>query len=321
MLFAQFIGWLDQHLANYVTVQTARAASTLAPAAGAAGSLYVMGWGYLQLSGQISEPILDGVRRILTLAIVFGVALHLWLYNDVLVALLVDGPQQLAAAMVGTSDTVAIVDRIWDRGGSCGDVLWQRGGLFSGDLGFYIAGLFVWLIVGVLCLYATFLIALTKIASAVLLAIGPVFVLATLFERTKPLFDAWLNQLIGYGLVALMVALLGNLVLEIVSSYADQTASLGSALATVDVLDLLLVVGVVFLLLRQVMPIAASLARTSSLSTHGMFSTTVSRAGAFAATAASGFVAASSAESVAEASAPRPAFPESHRRLSAPWKR
>ena len=174
---------------------------------------------------------------------------------------------------------------------------------------------------GILCLYATFLIALTKIASAILLAIGPLFVLATLFERTKPLFDAWLNQLFGYGLVALIVALLGNLVLELVSSYADQTASRGSALATVDVLDLLLVVGVVFLLLRQVMPIAASLSRASSLSTHGMFSATASRTGAFAAAAASGFVASASAESVADGSAPRPAFPEGHHRLIAPWKR
>ncbi len=320
MVFAQFVGWLDQHLASYVATQTARAASALSPAAGALGSLYVMSWGYLQLTGQISEPVLDGVRRILTLAVVFGIALHLWLYNDVLVALLVDGPQQLAAALVGTSNTVAIVDRIWDRGGSCGDVLWQRGGLFSGDFGFYIAGLFVWLVVGVLCLYATFLIALTKTAAAILLALGPMFVLATLFDRTRPLFDAWLSQLCGYGLVAILVALLGNLVLELVSSYAEQTASLGSSLATVDVLDLLLVTGVVLLLLRQVMPIAASLSRTSALSTFGVFSSAGSRAGRLAFTTSALVTAAYRGSDAGSAPAPVE-FPELQRRVRAPWRR
>jgi type IV secretion system protein VirB6 len=321
MVFAQFVGWLDQHLATFVANQTARAAASLAPAAGVLGSLYVMGWGYLQLTGQISEPILDGVRRVFALAVVLGVALHLWLYNEVLVALVVDGPQQLAAALVGTSDTVALVDRIWEQGGTCGDVLWRRGGLFSGDVGFYLAGLFVWVVVGTLCLYATFLIALTKTASAILLAVGPMFVLATLFERTRPLFEAWLNQLFGYALVAVLVALLGNLVLELVSSYAEQTAALGSALATVDVLDLLLVTGVVLLLLRQVMPLAASLSRASALSTHGMFSFAVTRAGQFTAATAVSAAALASADTADEELGPVHHFEERHPRVRAPWQR
>lgn len=321
MVFAQFVGWLDQHLAAFVSSQTARAAASLAPAAGALGSLYVMGWGYLQLSGQISEPILDGVRRVFTLAVVLGVGLHLWLYNEVLVDLVVDGPQQLAAAMVGTSDTVALVDRIWEQGGACGDVLWRRGGLFSGDIGFYLAGLFVWVVVGTLCLYATFLMALTKTASAILLAVGPMFVLAALFERTRPLFEAWLNQLFGYALVAVLVALLGNLVLELVSSYAEQTAALGSALATVDVLDLLLVTGVVLLLLRQVMPLAASLSRASALSTHGMFSLAATRAGRLTTAAAAGAAAGLLAGSAEDDPAPVHHFEERQPRVQAPWQR
>lgn len=272
MVFGDFMAWLDAHLANYVSAQTAQAATALSPAAGTLASIYVMGWGYLHLSGQITEPLLDGLKRILTLAVVLGVALHLWVYNDVLVALLVEGPQQLAAVMVGAPNVIGLVDTIWDRGGAAGNALWLRGGVFDGDAGFYFIGAGVWLVIGVLCLYATFLIALAKIATALLLAVGPAFVLAALFERSRALFEAWTGQLITYSLISVLVALVASLLLQIVVSYADQTAARGAELQTVDVLDLLLVSGIVLLLMRQVMPIAAGLGRGVSLSTFGAFS-------------------------------------------------
>ena len=42
--------------------------------------------------------------------------------------------------MVGAADPVATVDVIWEQGGAVGDTLWNRGGLFNGDPGFYLAG-------------------------------------------------------------------------------------------------------------------------------------------------------------------------------------
>ena len=50
------------------------------------------------------------------------------------------------------------------------------------------------------------------------------------------------------------------LLLQIVESYAAQTAARGAAIVTVDALNMVLVAMVVFLLMRQVMPIAAALA-------------------------------------------------------------
>jgi type IV secretion system protein VirB6 len=59
------------------------------------------------------------------------------------------------------------------------------------------------------------------------------------------------------------------LLLQIVESYAVKTAALGSAVVTVDALDMVLVAVLVFLLMRQVMPIAAALAGGMALSTFG----------------------------------------------------
>jgi type IV secretion system protein VirB6 len=115
-----------------------------------------------------------------------------------------------------------------------------------------------------------FLIALSKIALTILLALGPLFICFRLFEGTRRLFDAWLMQLANYGFITVLTVLLGALLLSLLQSYATQTSALGSAIFTVDALDMLLVAVIVLLVLRQVMPIAAGLAGGGSLSSMGL---------------------------------------------------
>jgi type IV secretion system protein VirB6 len=147
--------------------------------------------------------------------------------------------------------------------------------VFYGDIGFYLAGAVVWLLVGMLCVYAMFLISLSSIACAVLLAIGPLFVTMLLFESTRRFFDAWLAQLATYALISVLTVLVAALLLSIVQSYAAQTAARGAAILTVDALDMVLVSGLVLLLMRQIMPIAAGLAGGIGLTSFGVVSRSV----------------------------------------------
>jgi len=76
------------------------------------------------------------------------------------------------------------------------------------------------------------------------------------------------------------------LLLRIVQSYAAQTAARGAAILTVDALNMMLIALLVFLVLRQVMPIAAGLAGGASLNSFGVASRGVSWAARTAARAA-----------------------------------
>jgi type IV secretion system protein VirB6 len=273
--FATFSSWLDAQLTSYIANNTARLSAALEPSAVTLGTVYVMVWGYLQLTGKIEEPFMTGLRRIMLLVIVLGGALQLWLYNAVIVDTFYNAPAQLAAAVAGAASPVSTLDVVWQAGGTVASQLWGRAGLFNGDFGFYIAGVLVWIIMGLVCCYAMFLIALSKIALAVLLALGPLFIIFRLFEGTRRLFDAWLMQLANYGFITVLTVLVGALLLTLIQSYATQTAARGAALATVDALDMLLAAVIVLLVLRQIMPIAASLAGGGSLSTMGTWSRTV----------------------------------------------
>ena len=270
--FQTFSTWLNGQLASYIGATTAKVSLILEPAVVTFGAVYVMVWGYLQLTGRIEQPFIAGVKRLFTLAVVLGVSLDLWFYNSVIVYTFYQAPVQLAAAVAGAPDPVATLDAIWDAGGRVADYLFQNANFIRGNTSFYLAGLIVWLLVGLLCVYTMFLLSLSSIALSVLLALGPLFFVALLFEHTRRWFDAWIAQLANYALISVLTVLVSTLLLQLVASYATQTVTRGPDVATVDVLDMLLVAVLVFLVMRQIMPIAAGLAGGAALSSFGTVS-------------------------------------------------
>jgi type IV secretion system protein VirB6 len=272
--FATFWTWLNSQLATYVGDNTARVANALDPAVITLGTLYVMVWGYLHLTGRIEEPFVAGLKRIITLAVVLGVSLHLWLYNEVIVDTFYQAPAALGAAVIGANDPVNTVDSIWEQGGTVAGSLFAQSVPFF-NLALPLAGLIVLIVVGLLCVYTMFLIALSHVALAILLALGPLFFPLMFFDSTRRLFDAWLGQLTNYALITLLTIMSAALLLRIVQSFASQTAARGSATTMMDALNMLLVSVLTFLFMRQVMPIAASLSSGVSLSTFGTISGTM----------------------------------------------
>jgi type IV secretion system protein VirB6 len=269
--FATFWTWLNSQLTAYIGDNTARLASALEPAVVTLATIYVMAWGYLHLTGKIDEPVLTGLKRILVMVLVMGVGLRLWLYNTLIVDTFYNAPAQLAAAIVGSADPVGTIDAIWDRGGAVAGILWTKAAS-SWSVGFCLAGVLVWCLVGMLCVYAMFLIALSNIALSVLLALGPLFIALLFFDATKRFFGAWVAQLANYALITVLTVMVAALLLRVVQSYATQTAARGTALLTVDAVNMVLIAVLVFLVLRQVMPIASGLAGGASLNSFSVVS-------------------------------------------------
>jgi type IV secretion system protein VirB6 len=273
--FQTFWAWLNATLTGYIGNNTARVSTALEPAIVTLSTVYLMIWGYLHLTGRVEEPFAVGLKRIVVLAVVLGVTLHLWLYNSLIVDTFYSAPAQLAAAVVGSGDPVGTIDAIWQQGGAVAERLWDKGTLWPGTYGFCVAGAVVWLLMGLLCVYAMFLISLSSIASAILLAIGPLFIALLLFDSTRRYFEAWVAQLATYALISIITVLVAALLLQVVESYAEQTAARGAALLTVDALDMVLISVIVFLLMRQIMPIAAGLGGGLALSSFGVVSRTL----------------------------------------------
>lgn len=270
--FAEFDAWLTATLAGYIAANTAKVAAAMEPAFLTLGTVYVMVWGYLQLTGQIEEPFTAGLKRIVTLVVIFAVALRLWLYNDVIVDSVFRAPAELAARILGVYDPVALIDQIFALGSDTASLLFEKAGFFDGDPTYYLAGFAVYLIVDLTALYTIFLLSLSKIALSVLLALGPLFIGLTLFSTTKRFFESWCAQLANYALVTVLTVLTAALMLQLLSVAATQAAAAGDGIQIALAVRVCLAAGLVFLVMRQVMPMSAGLASGIALSTFGAVS-------------------------------------------------
>src|ERR1700731_5293026 len=270
--FATFSAWLNGMLLTYIGTNTAKIAALLSPAIAMLATVYVMVWGYLQLTGKIEEPFAAGVKRIILLVVILGGALNLWLYNDLIVDTFFNSPGELAAGVLRPHGPVGIIDQVIFRGGDAASLLIQKGGIFNGDFSYYLAGFSVYFIVGVTAIYAMFLLALSKIALSILLALGPFFIALLFFETTKRFFESWIAQLANYAFITILTVMVSALMLGIVSSVAQQAADLGGGISIADAVRVCMAAGLTFLIMRQVMPMAAGLASGLALSSFGVVS-------------------------------------------------
>ena len=273
--FTEFSQWLDATLALYIANNTAAIARLLQPAIVSLGTLYVAVWGYLQLSGKIEEPFTEGARRLLTLALILGIAINLWLYNTVIVDTFFNAPNALAAGIVGAPTSAGVVDQVFFEGSDAASMLLQKGGIFNGDMSFYLAGFAVYLIVGLVAIYTMFLLALSKIALSILIALGPLFIGLLFFESTKRFMGAWIAQLANYAFVTMLTVLTAALMMQVVTAAAAKAAAAGGTITIGNAAQVCVAAGLTFLIMKQVPSIAAGLASGVALSSFGAISSTI----------------------------------------------
>jgi type IV secretion system protein VirB6 len=268
-LFAQFFDWLNAMLATYVGTKTALVAAAVEPAVVTMGIIYVMVWGWMSLQGMIQEPVMDGVKRILVIGLILGIGINLWAYNTLITDTFFNAPDQLAAAIVGAPTTIDAIDHVWFSGNLVAEELLKKGSVLSGDFAYYLAGFGVYFVVGVTVTFTAFLFALSKVAIAVILSLGPIFIGLLFFDATKRFFESWIAQLANYALITVLAMMTTALMLTIVVAYANDAAARGGAITIAESVRLCAAAGLVFLVMLQVMPIASGLASGIALSSFG----------------------------------------------------
>lgn len=139
------------------------------------------------------------------------------------------------------------------------------------EIGPYLYAFCVWLAALGFAGYATMLIILSKLAVALLLAIGPLFILLLIFNDTRQLFESWLKTLLNYAIIPVFVYALLALLLSLEEAplkYMERHSGVADQLITV-IGPFLLVTLVATILLAQVMNLAGSVTGGISLSTMG----------------------------------------------------
>lgn len=270
---------LNDGLEAYWTGVAGEIATAITPVATTLLGIYIVLWGWSVMRGIVKEPFADGAFRILRLVTVLVLALKVGQYSGFLADMLWKTPEALGSIVAGgTSGAsgVAFIDNLMSSFYDMGAVYNQKAYASSGltgipDLSLWFSGLAIWVVGIAVTGYAAFLFVLSKTALALLLGIGPIFILLTMFEPTKRFFDAWLGQTVNYVLMAVLVAGAVRLILSIAQTYLGSPAVI-AAMGDPKINQILPVIafGIIgMLVMMQVPSIASALGGGVAIGTLG----------------------------------------------------
>lgn len=224
---------LDASLSSYVSDVATRVIGAITPVATTLLTIYVVLWGWSMMRGVITEPITDGISRIVRLSVIVGIALNLGRYNSYIADFLFNSPDALASYVVGgysgTTGNAQYLDGLMSQMFDFGETYRQTGvanSLLFPDLGMLVMACAIWAVGVISTGYGAFLLALSKMSLSILLAIGPIFVLLLIFDGTKRFFDSWLGQALNSVFLTVLTAAAIKLILTILKSYLTDASGL-----------------------------------------------------------------------------------------------
>ncbi len=261
--YTGYFQFLDGYLSKFLSSRVVSIIAFISPVVTAMMAIYVILWGISMMRGSIQEPVWDGILRILKIVTITGIALNAGNYNTYLASFLTHGADELSTTLINGSNAqtenqqTQVLDIALTKGYNAGQAAWQAGGL--SDVGDLFIALLIWLSTFGATAIAGIMIALSKIVLTILVALGPLFIVCTMFDATKRFFDAWIAQCLNYLLVEVLVIAVLTLLIQIFDAFADNAIAKTTP-STEDMAYLLLSAAFIFVIILHVPQIAAALA-------------------------------------------------------------
>jgi len=175
-------------------------------------TFYVAFFGISLMLGRSSLSVRALVPRMMTLGLVLTFATSWVAYQGVVWNLIVWGPEWLARVLTGSDGPATLVF------GQKLDVVFeavQQASQGQENFEAFSPPGLMWLGAVLLLLGTVGVLATSKIALALLVAVGPIFVVMALFNGTRGLFTGWLKGLVMLALTPLFAVLGGTIMLEL----------------------------------------------------------------------------------------------------------
>lgn len=223
-------------------------------------TLYVGFFAFQLLTGRSNVGVNALTPRMMTIGLVLTFATSWIAYSQVVWNLALGAPNEIASILTGTrgSATMVFAQKV--------DILMSAIGEASGmgpksETPGSIASPegMLWMGATMLLLGTAGVLVTTRIAMAVLIAVGPVFVVLALFPGTRGLFTGWLKGLVLLALAPVFAVLGGSLMLELAVPVVRQLAPVPGAIDPRAAMAFFLIGAVHVALMAMVMKVAATM--------------------------------------------------------------
>ncbi|MFG1260464.1 type IV secretion system protein [Xanthobacter flavus] len=192
-------------------------------------TLYVILYGFLVLRGSIPEPIMEFAFRAMKLAIILMLVQNASNYQTyVSKVFFEDLPTEISGALnTGSAPSASAFDSLLDKGQKSANDIWAKGS-WPVDILTGAAGLVVIVMTFIVAAIGYVVSLYARVALAIVLAIGPIFVALAMFQSTRRFTEAWIGQMANFVILQVLVVAVGSLLVTCLDatfatmeSYAD----------------------------------------------------------------------------------------------------
>ena len=218
-VFSFVDGQFKTPLENFVSNGTSNIASWVSGPLAAALTLYIVVYGYLVLRGSVQEPILEFAFRAIKLAIIVMLVRNASDYQTYVTNIFFETlPKEIAQALnTGATPSASTFDSLLDKGQKCAYEIWSRAS-WPVDIVTGVGGLMV---IGASFLVAAigYIVSLyARLALAIILAIGPIFIALAMFQSTRRFTESWIGQLANFVILQVLVVAIGSLLITCIDT-------------------------------------------------------------------------------------------------------
>ena len=255
-------------LQNFISSGTSGISAWVTGPLTAALTLYVVLYGFLILRGSVQEPIMEFAFRAIKLAIILMLVRNAGEYQTYVTNVFFEIlPREVSEALnTGGAPSATTFDSLLDKGQKSANDIWAQASWPVDPLtGF--AGLVVIVVTFIVASIGYVVSLYARVALAIILAIGPIFIALAMFQATRRFTEAWIGQLANFVILQVLVVAVGSL---LVTSFATMFTTVE---AYSDVLMRPIAVGAIGLaslyVFYQLPGIASALASGGASLTYG----------------------------------------------------
>ena len=262
---------IDGLLNTYVSSKSAALCGILMPIALTGTTIYLLVMGYAVMRGEAHDSLHTVLWKWFKISMIAGIALSAGEYQGTIV----DGLQGVQGAFVsafGNATTIGgLVDNMAQPYDDLGQQLYNEAVVgFWPNFSLLIAAAIVSLAQAFLFVVGLGMYLLAKVAFALVLAVGPAFILCAMFPATQRFTESWLGQALSFVFLNVLVGASIAMLTSFASQFAAHVqANVGNTAIIKDVMALLIVSAALAVVMLNLNTIASALSGGASISGVG----------------------------------------------------
>ena len=262
-LFEATLQNVDNALNSFVSSFSAQIIAEISPLVRIGLVLYFLFVGIKYMKGEVDDTLSDILWHIFRVGIIVNIALTAGVYQNYIIDSVLGLPDDLVASLVAGSmpnvtsgnAMATVLDTMWTEAIEKSSAFFALGqiGLTDIDIMPYINGVLVLVAVIFCIIIACFWLFASKILMALLLAVGALFIVSLVWQRTQHLFGSWMNTLLGLILINIFICgcfgIFGSIFESVLSGLNPDAVDANHIAGTASLLMLgILTCGVMFLI-------------------------------------------------------------------------